>query len=327
MRVIPQQHLGVALVVERRRRILVRVLQFAIAQLVKELVGKISRLLDPLRVHQAEPAVEGFKARTGLLEDVGEHPVRHRLHGASALLELSQDVGRLVVAVVGRIGRRVRRAPFGVVQLELRHGRRVDLLAVLEHVVGHGHGVGAQDRAGGAEFIEEALVHAVRVGGDEVQRDAVLAGVADHLGDPVAARTGRAAHAVRRIDALDGARGVRVQLEIFFLRAGPEAVQVRFIPDFEVPACHFGLAIALGPVHGQCLDQAFPLRVIARRRDITAPPEDGLGAAGHRGWHEAQFDKWLDADALQVVEQGVDVLEVVLLLALRIDAEDGHVVA
>ena len=94
-------------------------LQFRRAEAVQELIREIRRLLDVLIVHQAEAAVERLPARTGFFKDVRERPVGHGLRGVTAVLELVNDVGRAVVAVVKRIGRRVGAAPFGEVEFQL----------------------------------------------------------------------------------------------------------------------------------------------------------------------------------------------------------------
>ena len=62
--------------------------------------------------------------------------------------------------------------------------------------------------------------------------------------DPAAARRARAADFVFGRNTLDGAGRRGVEIEILLLRAGPEAVEVRLVPDLEIPRLHFVVAVA-----------------------------------------------------------------------------------
>lgn len=110
-----------------------------------------------------------------------------------------------------------------------------------------------------AVLVEEAFGGAVGVGGDEVEGGIVLRAVVERLLDPSVAGGGGAADAVAGIDTLDGAGGGVVELEVTGLAAGPEAVEVGFVPDFEVPPADLVGAVAVGEVADEVVDEVGPL--------------------------------------------------------------------
>ncbi|OQB90274.1 MAG: hypothetical protein BWX86_02273 [Verrucomicrobia bacterium ADurb.Bin122] len=73
--------------------------------------------------------------------------------------------------------------------------------------------------------------------------------------------------------------------------------------------------------------EGLPFGVVLRRGDIATPPENRLRAAGHPAGHEPELHKRLHPDAVDEVEELVDVLPVIDRLSLAILLIDAHVVA
>ena len=158
---------------------------------------------------------------------------------------------------------------------------------------------------------------------DGVAGDVLGLAVEAGVGHEVAG--GRAADAQRRVDLFHRQRRHAVQLEILALRPAEERVQVRLVPDLEVPAPHFLDPVALDPVAHRAADQFGPLGVVLGRRAVALPPEDRALFARQIAGAEAELDERADADLQQPVEERVHVLEVVDRLP-RLLAVDEHVV-
>ena len=104
-------------------------------------------------------------------------------------------------------------------------------------------------------------------------------------------------------------------------------VEVRLVPDFEVPLLDLGLAVTLLAVADQGRDEVTPFLEVLGRAGLPLPPEDGLfGIALHGGGHEAKLHERADLHAEQEVEELIDVLPVVDRLAVRAFLVNAHVV-
>ena len=187
-------------------------------------------------------------------------------------------------------------------------------------------GRGVEDGAVFAGGVEGAFDDAVGVGGVEVGGDVVFGDEGEPVGFP-ADGGGGAAYAALGADGADGFDGVLVEAEVVGLRAGEEAVvEVRLVPDFEVPVVDFVGAVAGLEVRDEGLDEGVPLGHVFGRGDVALPPEDGLGAAGEGGGHEGELDEGADVAGEERVVEGVDVLEVVDGVAVGVFGVDAHVV-
>src|SRR6185437_13885798 len=81
------------------------------------------------------------------------------------------------------------------------------------------------------------------------------------------------------------------------------------VPHLDRPAAYLVETVALDQVRHRRAHQRRPLAVVARRRDVAAPPEHGLLSGGERGGHEAQLQEGRDAEAEVRVDHLVDVRE------------------
>src|SRR6185437_9085255 len=104
---------------------------------------------------------------------------------------------------------------------------------------------------------------------DEVHRDMVLGSVAQKLRHPCC-RCGRwPAHTQPRRDGLQRTRRVRIQIEVrFHARDTAPEVDVRLIPNLEVPLRNLINAEVLDQVLRECTDQTIPSLHALRRRYI-----------------------------------------------------------
>ena len=93
-REIPEERLNAAGVIPADKGRGILAAQFDVTQSVEELVGEIGRLLQVLVVEQAKAAMERRHAWAGLLEDVGERPIRHRRGGGPDVADLVHHVFR-----------------------------------------------------------------------------------------------------------------------------------------------------------------------------------------------------------------------------------------
>jgi hypothetical protein len=147
------------------------------------------------------------------------------------------------------------------------------------------------------------------MGAHEVGGDAVTVAEIQELGDPRVLGAGRSADAEPRVDPLDGLRGVAVELEVVGLRPRPEGVQVRLVPDLEVPLAHLRDPVPVHPVVNQLLDEGRPGPVVAGGRDIALVAEDGLRPRRQGRRHEAELHEGTHADGQQVVDDAVRIEE------------------
>src|SRR5260370_8412394 len=97
-----------------------------------------------------------------------------------------------------------------------------------------------------------------------------------------------------RVHAFDGPGGVVVELVVgsFPRIAGPK-VEVRLVPDFEVPLRDFVDAVALDEMACEILYELFPFVPVFRRRNILLVPEGmkDAGVGGQLFGHEAELDE------------------------------------
>lgn len=273
---------------------------------VEVLVGEEGGLADALGIEESEAALEGSGGRTRLLEEIGVGPVAHALHQSLAGFELAEDVGGADVGVVHGVAGGVTGTPLGEVERQVGKRRMGDLLAHAADVADDGVGGWIEPGVAFAVFVEEATLHAVGVGADEVDGSAAGFDVGEKLGDPGGAGCGGTADAEGRIDGLDGAGSQVVEGEVSLLIATfPEAGEVGFVPDFEVPGADLIGAVALFDVADEGGDEVVPaLRV--GMRGIAVPVKDAVGGGGQRFGREAEFDERLDVAGQQIVIELVD---------------------
>ena len=153
---------------------------------------------------------------------------------------------------------------------------------------------------------------------------AVLQKLLEKRGAPRAARTGgaRAAHERRRQSALDGVRGVIVQLVVFLRRAAPVAAAVGLVPQLPRPVLHLRLAIPFHRMRYPAPHQLRPLGIVlgwirpalAVVR-LGVVPRVRLGSGGKRLGHESDLDERPGAHLNVAVEDAVEDSPVVDRLA------------
>jgi hypothetical protein len=85
-------------------------------------------------------------------------------------------------------------------------------------------------RSGLAERVSRIVVRA-----DEIDRNRVLLTVTEELRNPLIVRGGRSSDFERPIDTLDRSRGAAVKLEVVFLLARPEGLEIRLVPNLKKP--------------------------------------------------------------------------------------------
>ena len=125
--------------------------------------------------------------------------------------------------------------------------------------------------------------------------------------DPAHGRGGWSTDLEGGIDRLDRLRGGVVQVEVVGLRAGPEHLQVRLVPDLEQPAGDLVAAVAIDEMADQRLDQVAPPAEIARRRDDPAVVEHrAVRVRGQVGGRERQLDDRAQPGLEQPVQRGID---------------------
>ena len=136
---------------------------------------------------------------------------------------------------------------------------------------------------------------------------------------PGSLRCGRSANAQPRTHALDGARGAVVELVVrgFFRIAHPE-INVRLVPDFEVPLRDFVFPVAGNEVTRKVFDQLLPLVPLLGRSDILLVPKGmkRVGVGGKLLGHEAQLDERPNMVLQQAIVDLVHVRKVVDGLAI-----------
>ncbi len=150
----------------------------------------------------------------------------------------------------------------------------------------------------------------------------------DHVGNPGRLRRRRPTHPQTRISPLDGPGGVIVELKIGRLfRLSSPKVDIRLIPDFEIPLRDFVHAVAIDQMFREVINQRLPFRIILRRRRKGMIPERVRGQrCSQRARHEAHLDEGPHAVVQQSIINLIDVGPVVDRLSLRVFRINPHVV-
>src|SRR5271166_2741260 len=113
----------------------------------------------------------------------------------------------------------------------------------------------------------------VNVSRHEVQRRLFRDRMPNHVSYPSGLRRGRTANPQARVNALNGLSRVIIKLKIggLFRYTRPK-VDIRLIPDFEVPLHHLLAAITLYQMMCELINQFLPLGVVfGGRRKGTIP--------------------------------------------------------
>src|ERR1051325_11399448 len=97
---------------------------------------------------------------------------------------------------------------------------------------------------------------AVDMSGNKVERDSRLRAMLNETIHPGGLRGGRASHPQSRIDCFDGrcSQVVESIISLFFRTPAPE-IDIRFIPEFEIPVFHFTAAVPGKQVNDKSFDQ------------------------------------------------------------------------
>src|SRR4051812_9468765 len=150
--------------------------------------------------------------------------------------------------------------------------------------------------------------------GDEINGNMLLRSMSQEIVDPICCSRGRTSHSQMLIHRLDRTCRVVVQLEVAFLPGNtvPE-IDVRFVPDFEVPLRYFCSAITFHQVPGERGDQPVPPVKTLRWRDILLVPErmKRIRVKGQLLRHKADLDHRTNAVLQKSVVDLIYVGEVV----------------
>ena len=180
-----------------------------VAELVEEAELVVAGLVDAALGDEAEGADEGLVDGAAFFEDVVEGPEGHLGNVAVALADGVGEGWADVGGVAGVVG--ADDVPLGPEEREMRGGGGVDLGA--NFLDGAADAVVLRDVFGGAHEVLDGVV-CVAVGGDEVYGDAVGGGVGEEGGDPGGGSGCGPAYAEARVDVLEVAGGVVVELEV-----------------------------------------------------------------------------------------------------------------
>jgi len=113
-----------------------------------------------------------------------------------------------------------------------------------------------------------ARIVGINVRRDKIHWHAILNGVLNETIDPGGLRRSGSTHAQPAIHALQGSRGCIIKLVIsLFLRIAHPKINIRLVPDFEVPVGNLINAVALDKVLRKMSDQVVPFVYIFRRRN------------------------------------------------------------
>ncbi len=191
---------------------------------------------------QAVAAVERSLHDALLFKDVGKRPVGHGIDQPIAQPDIVGEPGPHERRVRDGDLILVRGVVFGPVNRKIRHGGVLHL--VVDFADGAADQIAPRYRFVRSENILGAVI-GVHVRRDKIERNVVPGGVRDHRIHPGGLRGSRSADAQTRIRPFDGSGRVIVQLKISSLLrlAGPE-VDIRLVPDFEIPLAHLGRAVA-----------------------------------------------------------------------------------
>ncbi len=211
-------------------------------------------------------------------------------------------------------------------RIELPHLRQIKHRLFRLTDAGNGHRHRLVVRA--AVVLDAAQrVARILVGGDKIQRHIFLFAPADKGRDPFAAGGGGSADHQPVVDRFDRPGGDLIEVEVVGLAAVEEhSLQVRLVPDLEVPALDLLPAVPADQEADKVADICTPLVFILRQRDAGFIEEHTSGIGfGHMLRHKAQLDKGLDAAFEQVVVDQSAVVEA--LFDKPLGAGQAHLVA
>src|SRR6185312_17368564 len=129
----------------------------------------------------------------------------------------------------------------------------------------------------------------------EIERNMLFEAMSNKCADPSRLRRRRAADTQLCIHVLDGGSCYVIKIKISLLlgNAVPK-IDVRLVPDFEIPALYFVFPIAIQQMPDKSGHQRGPfLRIFRRRRQGLVPERMRRGISGQFRRHETYFDKWL----------------------------------
>jgi hypothetical protein len=162
------------------------------------------------------------------------------------------------------------------------------------------------------------------VRGDEIERAAAVDDEVEEVRDPPGRGRRWPADEQALVHVLDRAGRGLVEAEVLLLRARPEDLEVRLVPDLEAPPRDLVDAVAVDEVPGEAGVELRPAIPVVRRRDDPAVLEDRLvGLAGEVARHERDLDHGVEARLEQPVVDALELREVVdrLAVVLAVDAE------
>src|SRR5271163_814701 len=134
--------------------------------------------------------------------------------------------------------------------------------------------------------------------GDEINGHMIGRGVFQEIRHPRSGGSGGTAYTQTRVYSLQSTRSVSVEVEVGLLagNATPE-IDVRLVPDFEVPLRDFINAISVDEMLREMSHQRVPPLHTFGWRHILLVPEgvQRIGIKCQFLWHEADFDERTDA--------------------------------
>src|SRR5665213_396720 len=102
---------------------------------------------------------------------------------------------------------------------------------------------------------------------DEIERNLGPEGVLDHLGNPCGLRGGRTPNPQTPVCALDGPGRTIIELKVGgLLWLSSPKIDVRLVPNLEIPLRHLIDAIAIHQMLCEVVNQFLPLRIVFWRR-------------------------------------------------------------
>src|ERR1700722_17558758 len=109
----------------------------------------------------------------------------------------------------------------------------------------------AQHSTSPSKLIEKANLNPVGVCCDEIQRTVSTRAVVDELWHPAVTRSCGTSDSKLRRYLFDRICRHRIKVEVSLLICSPKAIQIRLVPNLEIPFLNLVKAIALGPVFDQ----------------------------------------------------------------------------
>ncbi len=131
--------------------------------------------------------------------------------------------------------------------------------------------------------------------GDKINRDIVAFTVVDQLGNPLRLGCSGSADTQPGINTFNSKGRLPVEFPVLRNGSRPEPVEIRLIPDLEVPLAYFSKPVSLHAMPGKGLHELAPFREIFRRADIHLEVEDGLLPRGKGFRHRVQLDEGTDS--------------------------------